>query len=292
VLFSARRYLIGAVSVSLLAAAPALSATIDLADSGTPTSRLVADMEAIALARSGHTVTRTSIATASEAQSRLANGTIDAYVADTARLVEQVYGAGQRRSESDMRAVIAARSAARGTAAIGLSPVDDAPAVACRRRIVMAYRISGLIALPAAAPSLAYGATPSHMLRADGYWALRSTFRRVVVRTGSARYSLIATKRLDCVQSSVAEPRASRLSLVTLRDTRRRLAGTPRRTVTVVANSTLANVPGMRTTVDLIAGKITKTSLIKLRGAVEIDGKASSTVARDFLVASGVIAPN
>lgn len=60
----------------------------------------------------------------------------------------------------------------------------------------------------------------------------------------------------------------------------------------MVANSTLTNVPGMQTTVDLIAGKITKTALIKLRGAVEIDGKASSTVARDFLVASGVIAPN
>jgi len=280
-----------AAALALVGSAPALSATIDLADSGTPTSRLVADMEAIALAGKGHTVNRTSIPTASEAAAKLADGSIDAYVADTGRLVEQVYGAGQRRVESDMRAVIAAKSAARGTAAIGMSPADDAPAVACRKRIVSAYRITGLAALPAVAPSLAYGATPSHILRADGYWALRSTFRLVLVRTGSARFSLIAKKRLDCVQSSVAEPRAFRLGLVTLRDTHRRLAGTPRRTVTVVSNATLSSAPEMQATVDLIASKISKTALIRLRGAVEIDRSAYPTVARDFLVANGVIAP-
>ena len=290
-MFSAGRCLAAAVCLSLLGSVPSLAATVDLADSGTPTSRLVADMEAIALARQGHTVNRMSIPTASEAAAKLADGAVDAYVADTARLVEQVYGAGQRRSESEMRAVIAARSAARGTTAFGLSPADDAPAVACRKRIVMTYRFSGIAALTRVAPSLSYGATPSHLLRADGYWALRATFRQVLVRSGSTRFALIAKKRLDCVQSSVAEPRAARLGLVTLSDTRRRLAGTPRRTVTVVANATRTSVPEMQATVDLIASKISKAALIRLRGAVEIDRTAYPTVAREFLVANGVISP-
>ncbi len=246
-------------------------------------------MEAIALAKQGHTVTRVSLPTASEAQAKLADGTIDAYVTDTARLVEQVYGAGQRRVDSEMRTLITSKAAARGGVAFGYSPADDAPAVACRKRIVGVYHLTGLLRLPAAAPSLIYGATPSHMLRADGYWALRSTFRSVLVRTGSARFALIAKKRVDCVQSSVAEPRAARIGLVTLRDTRRRLAGTPRRTVTVVSNATNGAVPQLRTTADAIAAKITKSTLITLRGAVEIDGKPYTTVARNFLIASGVI---
>ena len=81
-MFSAGRCLAAAVCLSLLGSVPSLAATIDLADSGTPTSRLVADMEAIALARQGHTVNRTSIPTASEAAAKLADGAIDAYVAE------------------------------------------------------------------------------------------------------------------------------------------------------------------------------------------------------------------
>lgn len=270
---------------------PAAAATIQIADSGTTATRLVADMEAIALRAQGHTVTRVAQPSARQAADALTAGSIDVYVADTAELVENVYGSVKRRRDAAMRDFVAARVAADGARAVAYSSADDAPAVACRPAVTRARRLTNLGRLPRVAPQLRYGATPAHMLRGDGYWTLRSTFRWVVVRRGSARFALIARKRLDCVESSRAEPRAARLHLVTLADRTRRLAGTPNRVVTVARVADVDATPAIQTTADLIAARLTRAALTGLRGQVEITRIPSVTVAGAFLVSIGVIPP-
>lgn len=286
-LFRAALTLVAAGALGIPAVASA--ETLTLADTGTTASRVTADMQATMLRRLGHTVTRVSLGSAGAAADRLTARTIDAYVADSAAIVDQAYRSGPRPNDADMKTFIGSRSTARGATAFGYSAADDHPAVACRARTVITYRITGLLRLPAVAPSLRYGATPSHMVRADGYWALRSTFKSVVVRSGTGRFRLIGLKRLECVQSTVAEPRAARLRLRTLRDARRRLASTPRRTVTVAADGPLGAVPEWRTIADQIAGKVTVAALIRLRGAIEIDGRSPAVVGDEFLRSTGVL---
>lgn len=273
-------------------APPAFGAgtVVGIADSGSTTSVVSADLTGRALTARGLTVTRTTYPSAAAADAALRAGTLDAYVTDSATLLERVYGKRKERGDSAMRAALAAEATARAATVLGYTAADDAPAVACTRRAVKAYGITGLLRLPRAAGSLTYGATPSHMVRADGYLILRATFRRVIVQTGSGRFGLVNRRLAQCVFSSAAEPRAARLGLVTLRDTTRRLAGTPRRGVTVVSAAYLAGAPPeFRQTVDGVGLLVSTPALTAMRGRVELNGTSPAIVAEDFLRANKVI---
>lgn len=273
-------------------AGPALGAgnAVTIADTGSTASQVGADLSARALTARGFTVSRTSQPSAVAADAALRAGTLDAYVTDSATLQSRVYLGGVQRDDAALRAALVAGAQARGETVLGITPADDAPTVACTRRAVKAYGITGLLKLAKVARSLSYGATASHMVRADGYFALGATFQRVIVQPGSGRFGLFASRKIQCVLSSGAEPRAAKLGLTTLRDTTRRLAGTPRHTVTVVANGYLAGAPPeFAQTVDGVAALVTTGALSGLRGAVELSGATPAAAAEAFLRANKVI---
>lgn len=273
-------------------AAPAVGAgtAVTIADTGTTASQLGADLSALALGARGFTVTRVTQPSAAAAEAARQAGAIDAYVTDSATLHERIGRAPKQRDDAALRAALVAAAQTRASAVIGITPGDDAPTVACTRRAVKAFAITGLVKLRRVAPSLAYGATASHMVRADGYLSLGATFQRVIVQPGSGRFGLFAKRKVQCVLSSAAEPRAARLGLTTLRDTTRRLAGTPRHTVTVASSAYLAGAPAeFVATVDTVGMLVTTPALTALRARVELDGVPAATAAADFLRANKVI---
>ncbi len=276
----------------LAVASPGLGAgpSVTLADTGSTSSRLTAELSAQALAAQGFTVIRTTLPSASTADGALAAGTIDAYATETATLLEYVLNKPKVRDDAALTTMLASNLAARGQAPLAISPADDSPQVACRKVTVRRHRLSGLPALGRAAGNLTYAATASHVVRADGIPTLRVKFRRVVVTADAERFDLIAKRRVHCVLSSAAEPRAARLALVALRDRTRRLAGTPRHGLIVAGQGYLASAPAtFIPSLERVAALVTTDNLRSLIGQVELDAQDPTAVAQTFLRANGVI---
>lgn len=289
---SASRNLVVALFAALATAPTGLAAgaAVILADTGTTSSRLTAELSAQALLGQGYTATRVSLPSAIAADAALVAGTIDAYTTETATLLERVLARPAVRDDATLTTMLVAELSARGQTPVALTPADDAPQVACRRAAIRSHRLSGLVTLGRSAGRLTYAATPAHVVRADGIAALRVRFRRVVVAADAKRFDLIAARRVHCVLSSTAEPRAARLSLVALRDRTRRLAGTPRHGLVVTGQAYLAGAPAtFAPTLERVAASVTTDALRSLIGQVELDGQDPVTVAQAFLRANGVV---
>jgi glycine betaine/choline ABC-type transport system substrate-binding protein len=263
---------------------------VSLADTGTTSSRLTADLSAQALTAQGFAVARTSLGSAAAADAALNAGTIDAYATETATVLERVLARPKLRDDSQLGPTLTALLAPRGHVPLAIDPADDAPQVACRTAAVKAFKLTGLGRLGRAAPNLTYAATAAHVVRADGLAALRVRFRRVVVSPGTKRFDVIARRKAHCVLSSGAEPRAARLSLVALRDRTRILAGTPQHGLLVASQRYLATAPATFTpTLDRVAALVSTENLRILIGQVELDGQDLATVSQAFLRANGLI---
>ena len=289
---SASRNTVLALVAALVTAPTGLGAgsAVTLADTGTTASRLTAELSAQALLGQGFTVTRVTLPSATVADAALVAGTIDAYTTETATLLERVLARPKIRDDVALATTLTSQLAARGQTPLALTPADDAPQVACRRVAVRGHRLSGLASLARSAGRLSYAATPADVVRADGIAALRVRFRRVVVAAEAKRFDLIAARRVHCVLSSAAEPRAARLSLVALRDRTRRLAGTPRHGLVVTGQVYLAGAPAaFAPTLERVAALVTTDTLRSLVGQVELDAQDPTAVAQAFLRANGVI---
>ncbi len=275
---------------ALAAASTGLGAgtQVTLADTGTTSSRLTADLSAQALLAQGFTVTRTTVPSAAAATAAVTDGQIDAYATETATLLERVLAQPRVRDDAALTSMLTSQLAARGQVPLAISPADDAPQVACRKGVVRGHKLSGLLTLGRAAGNLTYAATAAHIVRADGIPALRVRFRRVIVAADAKRFDLIAARRVHCVLSSAAEPRAARLSLVALRDRTRRLAGTPRHGLIVAGQVYLASAPAtFAPTLERVAALVTTDKLRSLIGQVELDAQDPTVVAQAFLRANG-----
>jgi len=280
-----------ALAAVALAAPSALGAgaAVTIADTGTTASALQADMNARALTAQGLTVTRVSHPTARAADAALHAGAIDAYVTDTATLLENVLARRTERRVARIATVLSAASAPRGVVPMGYTAADDSPTVACTRPAMRRHRIGALATLGRFAPSLSYGATPQHVVRADGLPVLRARFRRVVVTRGDARFNLIRRGKVHCVLSSGVEPRAARLNLVTLRDGTRRLAGTPAFGVTVTSRAYLDGAHAAYTpTINGVGKALTPAAVREARGRIELDRQPVGDAAAARLAAAGI----
>ena len=261
-----------------------------LADTGTTSSRLRVELSAQALTAQGFTVTRTTFPSAVKADEALRAGTIDAFTTETATLLERVLARSKLRDDVELRAALPVQLAARAEVPLAIDPADDAPQVACRKSVVRAHKLTGLLKLGRAAGNLTYAATASHVVRGDGLAALHVRFRRVIVTSGTTRFDLIARRKAHCVLSSGAEPRAARLNLVALRDLTRRLAGTPQHGLVVASQAYLATAPSTFTpTLDRVAALVTTTNLMSLIGQVELDAQDPVVAAQTFLRTNGII---
>ncbi len=289
---SALRNAAAAGLAALVAASTGLGAgsQVTLADTGSTSSRLTAELSALALTAQGFTVTRATLPSASAANDALAAGAIDAYATETATLLERVLTQSRVRDDVTLVATLTSQLAARRQTPLAISPADDALQVACRKAAIRSHRLSGLLTLGRAAGNLTYAATATHVVRADGLAVIRVRFRRVIVAGHAKRFDLIAKRRAHCVLSSAAEPRAARLALVALRDRTRRLAGTPRHGLVVAGQSYLAGAPATFTpALERVALLVTTENLRSLIGQVELDALDPAAVAQTFLRANGVI---
>ena len=263
---------------------------VRLADTGTTSSRLTAELSAQALTAEGFTAARTTLSSAAAAEAALTAGTIDAYATETATLLEHILAQPKLRDDAKLTAALTAQLAARAQVPLAIDPADDAPQVACRKSVVRAHKLTGLLRLGRAAGNLTYAATASHVVRGDGLAALHVRFRRVIVTSGTKRFDLIARRKVHCVLSSGAEPRAARLNLVALRDLTRRLAGTPQHGLVVASQAYLMTAPPTFTpTLDRVAALVTTTNLRSLIGQVELDGQDPAVAAQTLLRPNGII---
>lgn len=262
---------------------------VTLADTGSATSRVHAELISQALAAQGFTVTRQSLPTATAADAALRAGAIDGYFSDTQTVLERVLGQRTERDDARLTATLAAQLAPRAQGALGLTPSDDAQAVACTRRAVRAYRLRGVVGLSRRARSLIYAATPAHVVRADGLASLRAEFKRVVVRPGLGRFDVIRARKAQCVQSTTADPHSVTIGLITLRDRTRRFAGTPNHQVLVVGQAYLTTAPpAFVATVDQVGRTVTTAALRGLRLDVELRGRDVVATSRAHLQANAI----
>lgn len=289
---SAFRNVVCGAAASLAVAVPALGAgaPMRLADTGTTSSRVFAELATQALTAQGFTVTRTTASSPLAAQADLTAGLIDAYTTDTATLLERVLAHAKERDEGALSTALTSLLAARGQVPLATDLADDAPQVACRKPVVRAHKLTGVLSLGKAAPNLSYAAPAAHLIRADGLASLRVRFRKVVRANGTTRFDLIARSKVHCVLSSGAEPRAARLNLVALRDLTRRLAGTPRHDVLVSRQAYVAGAPApLVPTMTQVAGLVSTDVLRTLAGQVDLDAQDPALVAQGFLRANGII---
>ena len=291
---SALRSLVVAGAAALAAASTGFGAgsgtQLTLADTGTTSSRLTAELSAQALTAQGFTVTRATLPSAAAADGALKAGTIDVYATETATLLERVLARPKLRDDIQLNAALTAQLAVRAQVPLAIDPADDAPQVACRPSTVKAHKLTGLLKLGRAAGNLTYAATAAHVVRGDGLAALHVRFRRVIVASGTKRFDLIARGKAHCVLSSGAEPRAARLNLVGLRDLTRRLAGTPQHGLVVASQAYLATAPPTLTpTLDRVAALVTTTTLRTLIGQVELDAQDPAVAAQTLLRANGIL---
>ena len=290
---SALRSLAAGGLASLVAASTGVGAgaQLTLADTGSTSSRVTAELSAQALTAQGFIVTRATLASAVAADAALTAGTIDLYATDSAVLLERVLARPKVRDDSQLGGALASALAARGHVPVAIAPSDDSPQVACRKAAVRTHKLSGLLTLGRAARNLTYAATGPHVVRADGLIALRVRFRRVVVAAESKRFDLIRRRKVHCVLSSGAEPRAARLGLVALRDRTRRLAGTPQHGLLVASQTYLVSSSAAFTpTLDRVAALLTTDTLRTVIGQVELDGQDLALTAATLLRAGGIIA--
>ena len=290
---SALRSLVVAGAAALAAASTGFGAgsgtQLTLADTGTTSSRLTAELSAQALTAQGFTVTRATLPSAA-ADGALKAGTIDVYATETATLLERVLARPKLRDDIQLNAALTAQLAVRAQVPLAIDPADDAPQVACRPSTVKAHKLTGLLKLGRAAGNLTYAATAAHVVRGDGLAALHVRFRRVIVAGGTKRFDLIARGKAHCVLSSGAEPRAARLNLVGLRDLTRRLAGTPQHGLVVASQAYLATAPPTLTpTLDRVAALVTTTTLRTLIGQVELDAQDPAVAAQTLLREKGIL---
>lgn len=281
----------GVAALATASTGSAAGTSLTLADTGTTSSRLTAELSAQALTAQGFTVTRMTLQSAETADAALTAGTIDAYATDTATLLERVLARPKQRNDVRLTAALTAQLAARSQVPLAIDPADDAPQVACRKSAVRAHKLTGILTLGRAAGNLTYAATAAHVVRADGLAALHVRFRRVIVASGTKRFDLIARRKAHCVLSSGAEPRAALLNLVALRDVTRRLAGTPRHGLVVASKAYRDGAPATFTaTLDQVAARVTTDNLRTLVGQVELDPQDLTVAAQVFLRANGIIA--
>lgn len=274
------------------AAVPALGAgtQVTIADSGAPATRIAAEAAAQALAAQGYTVSHATYSGPAAADAANRSGAVDVYMTETATLLERVLARAKERDDARLRTTLTGLLAGRSQVLQAVTAYDDSPQVACTKAAVRAHKLGGLLALGADAPKLTYAVNPAHVVRADGLAALRVKFRRVVVSPGTGRFEVIARRRAHCVLSSGAEPRASRLALIALRDATRRLAGTPQHGVAVVSQAYRASAPAtFAPTLDRVAALLTTTNMRSLLGAVDLDGQNAATATQGLLRANGVI---
>ena len=232
-------------------------------------------------------MTRATLPSPAAADAALTAGSIDAYVTETAALLERVLARPPQRDDVQLTAALTSHLAARAQVPLAIEPADDAPQVACRKAAVRAHKLTGLLTLGRAAHNLTYATTAADIVRADGLAALHVRFRRVIVASGTTRFDLIAQRRAHCVLSSGAEPRAARLSLVALRDLTRRLAGTPRHGLVVASQAYLATAPATFTpALDRVAALLTTDTLRSRIGQIELDAQDPAVVAQAFLRAN------
>jgi glycine betaine/choline ABC-type transport system substrate-binding protein len=289
---SALRSLAVGAAATLVVAVPALGAgtPLRLADTGTTPSRVFAELATQALTAQGFAVTRTSATSPLAAAADLTAGVIDAYTTDTATLLERVLAQAKQRNDATLTTSLTTLLAARAQVPAAIDVADDAPQVACRKQVVSAHKLTGLVSLGKAAKNLSYAAPAAHLIRADGLPSLRVTFRRVVRANGTTRFDLIAKAKVHCVLSSGAEARSAKLNLVALRDLTRRLAGTPRHDVLVTSQAYVGAAPAPFTpTLTSVAGLVTTDVLRSLVGKVELDAQDPTVVAQEFLRTNGII---
>ncbi len=264
--------------------------TVSIGDSGTSTSRIVADSNALALTAQGYTVTRVAYADPFAADAALRSGAVDLYVTDTATLLRRVLARPVERRPARLHAALAAPLAARQQAVVAFAPADDAPDLVCSRTAMKRFGIGRLDRLGMVSKKVILGATAPQVIRADGVVALRAQFRRVVVANGDARFTLLRRGKVHCVTATGAEPRVAGTGFLALKDPARRFAGTPARPVTVGSAAYLATAPATLTpTVTAVGARYTTDQLRSARVRVEVENQPSTDVARATLQAAGLL---
>lgn len=263
--------------------------TVTIGDSGTPTSQIIADSNALALTAQGFTTTRVSFPSPFAADRALRAGEVDSYVTDSATLLRRVLARPAERRAARLPGALARPVAARKQAIVAWAPADEAPTVACTRTAVKNFRIGRLERLGTVSAKLTYAAPREHIVRSDGLLALRTKFNRVVVANGASRFTLLKRGKVHCVPSTATEPRLAGTAFITLRDSSRRLAATPARPITVASQAYLAGAPAtFRSTLGAVAARYTTPRLRSARMQVEVRKQDRTAVARSVLVAGGI----
>lgn len=145
---------------------------------------------------------------------------------------------------------------------------------------------------PSARTSLLAGFEPEFMGRQDGYLGLKSRYNlkiSSVVINDAVMYEALYEKKLDVIGGYSTDGRLKAYDLITLEDDQTIFP--PYYAAPLVRSDLLKTYPDLEHTLNLIAGKITDSTMTALNHQTDILKHSPARVAKEFLIGQGLYRP-
>jgi osmoprotectant transport system permease protein len=166
-------------------------------------------------------------------------------------------------------------------------------AIAVTRSTASRYHLRTLSDLARESAHLTAGFTADFIGRSDGLVGLSRVYglkpRDVKPLAPAVKYQALASGAVDVIDGYSTDGLLARYDLITLIDDRHFFP--PYEAAALVSNRLDAQAPGAIAALTLLSGRLDEATMRQLNRQVEVNGDDVSTVARDELVALGLVAP-
>ncbi len=226
------------------------------------------------------------------AHNALRQGAIDLYVEYTGTALTAILGAASMHDPDAVYEHVSKVYAER-FGLVWLKPfrINNAYALAVRRRVAQERGWSTISDLAREAKGLRAGFTPEFSERPDGYPGLAQAyglkFGRVYDLEAALMYRALAEDEVDAISAYATDGRIEALQLVLLRDDRSFFP--PYFAVPVVREDVLARHPELRTIIAPLADVLDNSTMRALNWSVDGEKKNAAEVAAEFLRAKGLL---
>lgn len=174
---------------------------------------------------------------------------------------------------------------------VGMYGFNDTYAIAVRKDIADEYGLQTISDLARVAPNLTFGAEYDFFGRADCYPALQQTygieFGQTMDMDIGLKYSAMSSGQIDVMSVFTTDGKLPSADVVVLQDDKHLFPSYE--CGNVVRNQVLQEHPELRGELEKLDGTITDMDMARMNAQVELDGRAPSDVAHDFLVDKGLV---
>jgi osmoprotectant transport system substrate-binding protein len=168
---------------------------------------------------------------------------------------------------------------------------NDTYAIAVPKTLAAKYNLKTISDLRAVAPQLVFGAEPEYYTRPDGYPGLTKTYNLHFKSTKSInvglKYEAAGGNQVQVIDVFSTDGQLIQYNMVVLQDDQNFFP--PYYAVPIVREDILHKYPQVADILNKLAGKLDNTAMQKLNYAVDVQHKAATDVAKQFLVSVALL---